>query len=83
MYLGEYRRICVVGDANSGGGIAIGSLQQHSYIDGELILVDGSPVGAHYPHGATTTANGSGMLMIDGMRVNLVGDLDACGHARV
>lgn len=79
----DYKRICVVGDANSGGGIAIGSLQQHSYIDGNLILVNGSPVSAHLTHGATATANGSGMFLIDGMFVNVVGDADACGHVRV
>lgn len=79
----EYKRICVEGDMNDGGGIAHNPPQHHTYLNDKLVLVDGTPVAPHHEHGGAYTANGSGMLEINGMRVNVVGDVDTCSHVRI
>ena len=76
--------VSIVGDVNSGGGVATGSLQTKVTIGGALVLVDGSPVSSHGlpPHDVVITANGSIKVTIGGIPVNRNGDADSCGDTR-
>lgn len=73
------------GDVNSSGGRAIA--QQNSYyVDGKAVITEGSPVTPHAPYGKHSVARtgpGSGSFLIEGRRVNRVGDIDTCGCPRV
>jgi len=73
------------GDVNSNGGIAL--RQQKTYfVDGRPVITEGSPVTPHPPfgiHSFARTGKGSDEFLVEGKRVNRVGDIDTCGCPRV
>lgn len=75
-------------DINSGGGKAL--LGDPNFIvDGRPIVRIGTPVSPHAPcpkvpsHCHAKTMIGKHTYIIGGKPVNVVGDIDTCGHARV
>lgn len=74
------------GDPNDAGGVVTAPAQDFVFDQGKLVSVDGSSVSPHPPfvppHTAPVTANGSGLMFINGIPVNFTGNADSCGHAR-
>lgn len=76
------------GDKNSAGGRVVRG-NPSFLVDGRPVSVDGSPVSPHKPcpedheHCHAKTAEGTTKFIVDGIPVNLVGNHDTCGHARV
>lgn len=85
------RAIQRVGDANGGGGIAIGSGHNNVLVNGRPAL---KPRGPFTPHmgcnpkkpvhcfGAAGTGSGSATVRANGQPLVLTGDGDTCGHKR-
>ena len=76
------------GDVNSAGGIAL--LGNPAFIvDGRPVCTIGTPVSPHFPcpripiHCHAVTMLGKQEYVINGIKVNVVGDIDSCGHPRV
>ena len=74
-----------LGDADSGGGSITGIPQSTVYANNLLISVDGSSVSGHGPgiHAGPATANGSASVYAKNIPINVQGNADTCGHARV
>lgn len=76
-----------VGDANAAGGIALRGIAS-VIVNGRPISVVGDPVTPHPPcpkpaiHCSATTTTGSSTVIAGGIRVQYVGCVDTCGHAR-
>ena len=76
--------VVLVGDSNTGGGVATSTLQGNLRVNGVDAVVDGSPVSNHGsgPHAAAVTANGKSKFRINGVPVNVDGNADTCGDTR-
>lgn len=76
------------GDKNSAGGRVIKG-NSSFIVEGKPVSVDGSPVSPHKPcpeipkHCHAKTDMGTKTFYVDGIPVNLLGNLDTCGHPRV
>mgnify|MGYP001264930206 CR=1 FL=1 len=73
--------ISIAGTSQAGGGIVTGSLQSFVSINGAAVVVNGSPIASHGmgSHASAVTANGSGLLRINGIPGNRDGDAATCG----
>jgi len=78
-----------VGDANSAGGVIM-SGDPSVLVNGQVIAIQGSPVSPHPccgrpgcgAHCAAVTTSSNFTVLINGIPVVLVGDVDTCGHPR-
>lgn len=76
------------GDRNSAGGVTL-SGDKTLIIDGRPVSPIGTPVSPHLPcpkipaHCNARTMQGSKSFIIGNKKVNVVGDVDTCGHARI
>lgn len=81
-------RVVREGDRNSAGGRVIKG-DPTFLVDGRPVSVDGSPVSPHKPcpeipiHCHAKTANGVKTFIINNIPVNVIGNLDTCGHPRI
>lgn len=82
------RKLVRKGDRNSAGGIALTG-DESFIIDGRPACVVGTPVSPHPPcpdepgHCNAKTQQGEHTFILGNLKINVVGDVDSCGHARV
>lgn len=76
------------GDVNSAGGSAmIGNF--NLIVDGKPVVTIGTPVSPHAPcpkvaiHCRAVTTTGNRSVIVNNKPVNVVGNVDSCGHPRV
>jgi len=73
-----------LGDPNTAGADVTSTKQTNVTAGSRPVATDGDPVASHGTgiHSSPNTANGSGTVTIEGIRVNREGDPDTCGHPR-
>lgn len=70
------------GDKNSSGGAAEVGVSS-VLVNNKPIAVNGTNVSSHSRHNRKKTANGVSTVVAGNRPVNVIGNKDTCGHARV
>lgn len=79
------------GDTNDGGGIITDTYQNRVFFFGKPVALEGSTGTGHPPcplvpdhcEGVWRTVASHSNVMFLGRKINVTGDVDTCGHARL
>jgi uncharacterized Zn-binding protein involved in type VI secretion len=84
-------QVCRVGDQNAAGGVVLNG-DTSVLVNGRPVAVQGSKVSPHPCCGArgcppvhcsASTTSTNGLVLVNGVPITTLGDIDTCNHARV